>query len=33
MTGLELEIVAFIEKQYKAEFLGSVKIEIIGDEY
>ena len=33
MTGLELKIVEFIEKQYKAEFLGSVKIEIIGGDY
>ena len=33
MTGLELKIVEFIEKQYKAEFLGLVKIEIIGEDY
>ena len=33
MTGLELKIVEFIEKQYKVEFLGSVKITITEEEY
>lgn len=33
MTGLELKIFNFIETQYKAEFLGKVEIEILGEEY
>lgn len=33
MTGLETKIFDFIEKQYKAKFLGEVKVIIDGDEY
>lgn len=33
MTGLELKVFNFIEKKYKAEFLGKVEIKVNDDEY